>query len=122
VIDHVSLQVRDYRRSKDFYVQALAPLGFELVMEFEGRVGGFARDGKPWFWIREGEASGGVHVAFQAADTDAVEAFHASALEGGGTDNGLPGLRDYHPGYYAAYVLDPDRNNIEAVYHGRAQG
>lgn len=122
MIDHVSLQVRDYRRSKDFYVQALAPLGFELVMEFEGHVGGFARDGKPWFWIREGEASGGVHVAFQAADTDAVEAFHAVALEGGGTDNGLPGLRDYHAGYYAAYVLDPDGNNIEAVHHGRAQG
>ena len=122
MIDHVSLQVRDYRRSKDFYVSALAPLGFELVMEFEGRVGGFARDGKPWFWIREGETSGGVHVAFQAADTDAVEGFHAAALEGGGTDNGLPGLRDYHPGYYAAYVLDPDGNNIEAVYHGRAQG
>ncbi|MFL5922225.1 MAG: VOC family protein [Gaiellaceae bacterium] len=120
MIDHVSVQVRDYPRSKDFYVAALAPLGFELVMEFEGRVGGFARDNRPWFWIRAGDpaAAGGVHVAFPAADTGAVEAFYAAALAGGGTDNGAPGLREYNPGYYAAYVLDPDGNNIEAVHHG----
>ncbi len=119
MIDHVGLEVRDYRRSKDFYSAALAPLGFELAMEFEGRVGGFARDGKPWFWIRQGEPAAGVHVAFTAPDGDSVDAFHAAALGAGGTDNGAPGLRQhYHPTYYAAFVHDPDGNNVEAVHHG----
>jgi catechol 2,3-dioxygenase-like lactoylglutathione lyase family enzyme len=119
VIDHVGLEVRDYRRSKQFYGAALKPLGFELAMEFEGRMGGFARDGKPWFWIRQGEPAAGVHVAFRAADTDAVDAFHAAAIGAGGKDNGGPGLREhYHPTYYAAFVHDPDGNNVEAVHHG----
>jgi catechol 2,3-dioxygenase-like lactoylglutathione lyase family enzyme len=119
VIDHVGLEVRDYRGSKDFYAAALAPLGFELAMEFEGRVGGFARDGKPWFWIREGEPAAGVHVAFTAPDGDAVDALYAAAVGAGGADNGPPGLREhYHPPYYAAFVHDPDGNNVEAVHHG----
>jgi catechol 2,3-dioxygenase-like lactoylglutathione lyase family enzyme len=119
VIDHVGLEVRDYRRSKEFYSAALKPLGFELAMEFEGRMGGFARDGKPWFWIRQGEPAAGVHVAFRAADTDAVDAFDAAAIGAGGKDNGGPGLREhYHPTYYAAFVHDPDGNNVEAVHHG----
>jgi len=119
VIDHVGLEVRDYRRSKDFYAAALARLGFELAMEFEGRVGGFARDGKPWFWIRQGEPAAGVHVAFTATDGDAVDAFYAAAVGAGGEDNGPPGLREhYHPTYYAAFVHDPDGNNVEAVHHG----
>jgi catechol 2,3-dioxygenase-like lactoylglutathione lyase family enzyme len=119
MIDHVSLQVSDYPRSKDFYVAALEPLGYELLREFEGRVGGFGRDGKPAFWIRKGERSGPIHIAFEAADHEAVEAFYAAALTAGGTDNGPPGLRTiYHPDYYAAFVHDPDGNNAEAVHHG----
>ncbi len=119
MIDHVGLEVSDYRRSKEFYTAALEPLGFELAMEFEGRVGGFARDGKPWFWIREGEPAAGIHIAFTAPDTDTVDAFHAAAVGAGGEDNGPPGLREhYHPTYYAAFVHDPDGNNVEAVHHG----
>ena len=83
MIDHVGLEVRDYRRSKDFYAAALAPLGFELAMEFDDRVGGFAHDGKPWFWIREGEPAAGIHVAFTAPDTDTVDAFYAAAMAAG---------------------------------------
>jgi catechol 2,3-dioxygenase-like lactoylglutathione lyase family enzyme len=119
MIDHVSLQVSDYPRSKDFYVAALEPLGYELLREFEGRVAGFGRDGKPAFWIREGEPAGPIHIAFEASDSEAVEAFYAAALAAGGTDNGPPGLRTiYHPGYYGAFVHDPDGNNAEAVHHG----
>jgi len=119
MIDHVSLQVRDYPRSKVFYVAALEPLGYGLLREFEGRVGGFGRNGKPSFWIREGAPSGPIHIAFEAADHEAVEAFYAAAMAAGGTDNGPPGLRTiYHPDYYAAFVHDPDDNNAEAVHHG----
>jgi len=119
MIDHVGVAVTDYARSKEFYVKALAPLGFELVMEFDGRVGGFARDERPWFWIHEGEPGSGTHVAFTAPDTATVDAFHAAGLEAGGKDNGPPGERPhYHPGYYAAYIHDPDGTNVEAVFHG----
>jgi catechol 2,3-dioxygenase-like lactoylglutathione lyase family enzyme len=120
MIDHVGINVSDYARSKDFYASALAPLGYELAMEFDGRVGGFARDGKPWFWIHQAEEPNrGVHVAFAAADQSTVHAFHEAALAAGGTDNGEPGERPhYHPGYYAAFVHDPDGNNVEAVTHG----
>jgi catechol 2,3-dioxygenase-like lactoylglutathione lyase family enzyme len=120
MIDHLGLEVRDYRRSKDFYLAALAPLGYELMREFEARVGGFGREGKPSFWIREGEPAAGIHVAFGARDTDTVDAFYAAAIGAGGEDNGAPGLRThYHPGYYGAFVRDPDGNNVEAVFHGR---
>jgi catechol 2,3-dioxygenase-like lactoylglutathione lyase family enzyme len=119
MIDHLSLEVRDYGRSKDFYVAALAPLGIELLREFEGKVGGFGREGKPIFWVREGEPGGPIHVAFAAPDNDTVDAFYAAALGAGGEDNGPPGLRThYHPGYYGAFVRDPDGNNVEAVHHG----
>ncbi len=122
MIDHVGLPVSDYARSKEFYSAALAPLGFELAMEFGGHSAGFAREGKPWFWIHQGEpAATGVHVAFRAADTATVDAFHAAALAAGGEDNGPPGIREhYHPTYYAAFVHDPDGNNVEAVDHGPA--
>ena len=78
----------------------------------------FGAGGKPDFWIRQGEVAAPVHVAIQAKDRGAVDAFHAAALEAGGADNGAPGPRpQYHPSYYGAFVLDPDGNNVEAVRH-----
>jgi catechol 2,3-dioxygenase-like lactoylglutathione lyase family enzyme len=119
MIDHLGIDVRDYARSKNFYIAALEPLGYGLLAEFEGRVGGFGRDGKPAFWIREGEPQGRTHVAFAAADHEAVESFYAAALAAGAEDNGPPGLRTiYSPRYYAAFVHDADGNNVEAVHHG----
>jgi catechol 2,3-dioxygenase-like lactoylglutathione lyase family enzyme len=121
VLDHVGLNVRDYETSRRLYEQALEPLGYEVVMAFdEWKRCGFGRDGRPSFWVREREPHGtSTHVAFEAADRAAVEAFHAAALAAGGRDNGAPGLREhYHPTYYGAFVLDPDGNNAEAVTHG----
>jgi catechol 2,3-dioxygenase-like lactoylglutathione lyase family enzyme len=118
MIDHVSLEVSDYDRSKNFYAGALKPLGYELAMEFAGNVAGFASQGKPDFWLIGGGKSGSTHVAFAAADRPTVDAFHAAALTAGGEDNGGPGLRpQYHEHYYAAYAHDPDGNNVEAVCH-----
>src|SRR5918992_5544547 len=120
MLDHVGFGVSDYQRSKAFYIQALEPLGITLLMEPVAQAAGFGRDGKPFFWIetRGPAVTGGLHVAFATDDRATVEAFHAAALAAGGTDNGAPGVREiYHPGYYGAYVLDPDGNNIEAVCH-----
>ena len=120
MIDHVGVNVSDYDRSRGFYEKALAPLGYELLMEpVEGHAG-FGRDRKPDFWIsglRE-PTTENVHVALAAPDRETVDAFHAAALDAGGTDNGEPGLRErYHPTYYGAFVRDPDGNNIEVVCH-----
>lgn len=129
MIDHIGLSVSDLAMARAFYERALAPLGIELMMEVteemtggHGAHLGFGRDGKPFFWIGNGRlASGSAHVAFAASDHGHVDAFHAAALAAGGRDNGAPGPRpDYHPGYYGAFVLDPDGNNIEAVCHGEA--
>jgi catechol 2,3-dioxygenase-like lactoylglutathione lyase family enzyme len=126
VIDHLGFPVSDYARSKAFYAQALAPLGYELVMEIEGAhtesqapAAGFGQPGKPDFWIGgEGGLKMPVHVAILAADRASVDAFHVAALRAGGRDNGAPGFRaHYHAKYYAAFVLDPDGHNIEAVCH-----
>jgi catechol 2,3-dioxygenase-like lactoylglutathione lyase family enzyme len=119
MLDHLGLTVSDYDRSKAFYERALAPLGIALLMEPVAQVGGFGRDGKPFFWIgTRGPAVTCVHVAFAVDDRATVDAFHAAALEAGATDNGAPGIREiYHPSYYGAYVLDPDGNNVEAVCH-----
>jgi catechol 2,3-dioxygenase-like lactoylglutathione lyase family enzyme len=120
MLDHLGFSVSDYERSKAFFAQALAPLGLELLMEPMPEVGGFGERGKPFFWIdgRGTAPQTGIHVAFAVDDRATVEAFHAAALEAGGTDNGGPGVREiYHPNYYGAYVLDPDGNNIEAVCH-----
>jgi catechol 2,3-dioxygenase-like lactoylglutathione lyase family enzyme len=113
----VKLPVRDLARSRAFYERALQPLGVRVVQTSQGP--GFAL-GDQDFWIMEQEvAAGSVHLAFAAADRETVDAFHAAGLEAGGVDNGRPGLRPhYHSGYYAAYVLDPDGNNVEAVSHG----
>ena len=121
-LDHVGVAVADYGRSKAFYEQALAPLGMKLLIEFSGAAAGFGRDdgGRPSFFIEaHGEpVRGRLHIALRAADRGQVDAFHAAALEAGGTDNGAPGPRPaYNPDYYGGFVLDPDGNNIEAVCH-----
>ena len=120
-LDHVGFAVGDYERSKAFYGQALAPLGYVLLMEFSGAAAGFGKDDgpRPSFFIEaHGEpVQGRLHVAFRAETRTQVDAFHAAAVAAGGTDNGAPGLRWYHPDYYGAYVLDPDGHNVEAVCH-----
>lgn len=120
MFDHVGPNVRDYERSRAFYEQALAPLGFSLLLEPRPGAGGFGTEGKPSFWISDQRrpVSENVHVAFTAQDRATVDAFHAAAVQAGGADNGAPGVREiYHPAYYGAFVLDPDANNIEAVCH-----
>jgi catechol 2,3-dioxygenase-like lactoylglutathione lyase family enzyme len=117
VIDHVGLNVRDFDASKRFYEAALEPLGLTLQMQF-GRGAGFGQEGKPTFWVVEREPPGAAHVAFHCESREPVDRFYEEALAAGGRDNGPPGLRpQYHPGYYAAFVLDPDGNNIEGVCH-----
>ena len=117
-IDHVTLRVRDLPASGLFYETALAPLGFGLEFEHEGLLAfGSGERGRLIIYASERPVAG-FHVAFSAPSREAVDAFHAAALEVGGRDNGAPGLRpEYHGGYYGAYVLDPDGNNVEAVHH-----
>jgi catechol 2,3-dioxygenase-like lactoylglutathione lyase family enzyme len=126
VLDHVGINVSDYARSRDFYSAALAPLGLELLMEPAPEFGGFGspHGRKPFFWIgTRAAANAGVHLAFAVPRRELVDAFHAAALDAGGTDNGEPGVREiYHPHYYGAFVLDPDGNNAEAVCHVPQQG
>lgn len=122
LIDHIHLVVRDLPASKRFYQAVLGALKLPM--------GG---EGDDYFWADElfvssaesesaqGHLTGRHHLAFQAQDEAMVKAFHAAAIANGGKDNGAPGPRDYHPGYYAAFALDPDGNNIEAVYHGPAR-
>jgi len=122
LIDHLQLVVRDLDASKRFYTAIFAVLRIPL--------GG---EGEDYFWADElfistrtsdaaqGELTGRHHLAFQAADQDMVNAFYQAALQAGGKDNGAPGERNYHPGYYGAFVIDPDGNNIEAVFHGAAK-
>jgi catechol 2,3-dioxygenase-like lactoylglutathione lyase family enzyme len=115
LLDHVHLRVRDLEASKRFYRGALEALGLGLTYEREGA---FSAD--ELYVTDDGEPTSGLHLAFQAADRDAVQRFYDAALAAAGRDNGRPGERGYHPGYYAAYVLDPDGNNVEAVFHGPA--
>ena len=122
LIDHLQLVVRDLPASRRFYTAVFGVLGIPL--------GG---EGDDYFWADElfvstpsseaaqGQLTGRHHLAYQARDRAMVDAFHAAALAAGGTDNGAPGERAYHPGYYGAFVLDPDGNNIEAVFHGEAK-
>ncbi len=122
LIDHIQLVVRDLPASQAFYTAIFGALQVPL--------GGTAED---YFWADElfvstaqsaaaqGHLTGRHHLAFQARDEAMVKAFHQAALAHGGKDNGAPGERPYHPGYYAAFVLDPDGNNIEAVFHGKAE-
>ncbi len=117
MLDHLGLGVGDLAASRAFYEAALAPLGYGVVMEFDDRVA-FGPTARPIFFLVQRTPVTGVHVAFQAADRERVDAFHAAALAAGATDNGGPGMRpQYHPHYYGAFVLDPDGNNAEAVCH-----
>jgi catechol 2,3-dioxygenase-like lactoylglutathione lyase family enzyme len=113
LLDHVTLKVADIEASKRFYGSVLDALGREI----RGGTDDF-------FWtdelfvVQSKTPTSAMHIAFQAADRETVERFHGAALAAGGTDNGAPGLREYHAAYYAAYALDPDGNNVEAVHHG----
>ena len=121
LIDHIQLIVRDLAASRRFYQAVFDTIGIPI-----------AGEGDTYFWADElfissadsdaaaGELTGRHHLAFQSRSRATVDAFHAAALAAGGTDNGAPGERPYHPGYYAAFVLDPDGNNIEVVHHGEA--
>lgn len=122
LIDHIQLVVRDLEASRRFYTAVFETLGLPL-----------SGSGDDYFWVDElfvstasseaaqGQLTGRHHLAFQAKDRATVDAFYQAALAHGGRDNGGPGERAYHPGYYGAFVLDPDGNNIEAVYHGEAR-
>ena len=122
LIDHLQLVVRDLAASRKFYEAVFDAVGAEI--------GG---EGDTFFWADElfvssadseaavGKLTGRHHLAFQAKDRAAVEAFYRAGLDAGGKDNGAPGERPYHPSYYAAFLLDPDGNNIEAVFHGEAK-
>ncbi|MGQ0641513.1 MAG: VOC family protein [Gemmatimonadaceae bacterium] len=134
MVDHVSLRVADYARSKAFYLAALAPLGYTLLMESASGAG-FRKEFIPDFWVKQGEPRGAskatdvpdgadgcggpaIHVAFAADDRAAVDAFYRAAIAAGGVGNGEQGPRpEYHANYYSAFVLDPDGYNIEAVCH-----
>lgn len=121
LIDHLQLVVKDLAASRRFYQAVFDSIGIPI-----------AGEGDTYFWADElfistasseaaaGQLTGRHHLAFQARDRATVEAFHQAALAAGGTDNGAPGERPYHPGYYAAFAIDPDGNNIEVVYHGPA--
>lgn len=121
LIDHIQLVVRDLEASRKFYTPVFEALGIPVENTDQG-----------FFWADEfavssadseaamGELTGRIHVAFQAESREQVDAVYKAALAAGGKDNGAPGLRPYHPGYYGAFFLDPDGNNIEVVYHGPA--
>ncbi|WP_171178496.1 VOC family protein [Ruegeria sp. HKCCD8929] len=116
LVDHIHLRVSDLQNSQRFYEGVLKSLGRDLTLVTEEF---FIAD--ELFVSQSEETPSRIHLAFQAEDQDQVRAFHRAALAHGGTDNGGPGERPYHPGYFAAYALDPDGNNIEAVYHGPAE-
>jgi catechol 2,3-dioxygenase-like lactoylglutathione lyase family enzyme len=127
MIDHLGITVADMARSRAFYLQALAPLGYTLLKEVPAAVAGRDHAGlgiapKADFWLSAADAAHPattpVHVCLRAASRAQVDAFHAAALAAGARDNGAPGVRPhYHPNYYGAFVLDPDGHNVEAVCH-----
>ena len=125
MIDHITFGVSDFASSTAFYDAAFAPLGlkrlFDVPKAHSGGVDvtGYGKE-RPFFWIAEQDATRGkLHIALAAESEEVVQAFHRAALAAGGRDNGAPGPRPhYHPGYYGAFVLDPDGHNIEAVFHG----
>jgi catechol 2,3-dioxygenase-like lactoylglutathione lyase family enzyme len=121
MLDHLSIQCADVAASSRFYDAVLLPLGFSRVMQFDQAIG-YGRDRRPWFWLgplTTGEPNREIHVAFQAADRPAVHAFFDAAVAAGAAVLYPPReWPEYHPGYYGAFVRDPDGNNVEAVCHG----
>jgi catechol 2,3-dioxygenase-like lactoylglutathione lyase family enzyme len=117
MLDHISIRVQDLPRALAFYRAALAPIGYEVLMEFPGVVG-LGADGKPDLWLMKSDQPvNPTHLAL-ASRRDRIDAFHAAALRAGASDNGGPGIRaHYHPNYYAAFVYDPEGNNLEVVCH-----
>ncbi|GAA0703755.1 VOC family protein [Dokdonella soli] len=116
--DHIGLKVNDIDASVRFYERALAPLGFVLCSR-DASGAGFGPEGAPalWLYAAKGSKGPGVHVAFRARDRATIDAFHKNGVKAGARDHGAPGLRaDYSPTYYAAFLLDPDGNNVEAVH------
>jgi catechol 2,3-dioxygenase-like lactoylglutathione lyase family enzyme len=116
MLDHVSIGVRDVKQAKRFYDAALKPLGLTVVRSGDAWAA-FGTGQHTEFWIGTyGPPPGRVHFAFAARDRAAVRGFYEGAMAAGGKDNGAPGIRkDYHPNYYAAFVIDPDGHNVEAV-------
>jgi len=115
--DHIGLKVANLDASVRFYSAALAPLGYILCSRDEGGAG-LGPEGAPalWLYAHQGSKGAGAHLAFRAPDHAAISSFHREGLKAGGTDNGEPGPRaDYSPTYYAAFLIDPDGNNVEAV-------
>lgn len=118
MLDHVSLNVSNAAKAKNFYAKALEPLGYTVVQEYDGGFGIRADSGSS-VWTQEAKVQEPVHLGFRVNDRKQVDAFYDAAIAAGGKDNGKPGIREkYAPDYYAAFVLDPDGNNVEAVCHG----
>jgi len=130
MIDHISFSVKNFEHSRDFYDQTLSLLGYERLMNFndqEHQVAGYGKNGKPSFWIGSSKKSlhieeyigksAGFHVAFVASTTESIHQWYESCIKLGGQDNGRPGPRpEYHPGYYAAFIIDPNGWRIEACF------
>lgn len=119
MLHHISLHISDLTRAKEFYTKALAPLGYVLVSDYpEWQVAGFGEPGRPDTWISaDSGAKQATHLAYAAKSKEEVDAFYGAAMLAGASDNGKPGYRkEYAPGYYAAFVHDPDGHNIEAVF------
>jgi catechol 2,3-dioxygenase-like lactoylglutathione lyase family enzyme len=112
MIEHISLRCRNSRSSRKFYEKALAPLGYQVDLEY-GDSYGFIQGGRHDFWVTKGKVGTPIHLAFHADATSAVDGFYRAAISAGGKDNGPPGMREEYG--YAAFVLDPDGHNVEAV-------
>jgi catechol 2,3-dioxygenase-like lactoylglutathione lyase family enzyme len=117
MLNHIGLRVSDLSASRRFYQAVLKPLGYETNYQ-DAATAGFGPQGRTALWLHAAQApQTGAHIAFDAPDKKAVKAFHAAGLKAGGKDNGAAGLRaDYSAGYYAAFLIDPDGNNVEAVF------
>ena len=115
MLDHMAMPISNLAQSKRFFVAALAPLGYKVIFELEHAIG-MGDQSFPSFWFGEGQPHVPLHIAFSAPNRELVDAFYRAALGAGGRDHGAPGIRaQYHPDYYAAFVLDLDGNNIEVV-------